>query len=100
MSDSVMTVFHAKRPSWGAEDRPFVEDEYDLVALVDGDDLSWAFQLTNHIDHPWWDNDGVIVVGEKNRRSTSVGDVVMLKGVAHRCTSFGWEPVATSTVEG
>jgi len=57
--------FHAK-----------VEKYMDLfpVAIVPHATKSKAFELTNHIDQAWHDNDDVVII-EKSR-STSVGDVL------------------------
>ena len=60
--------------------RLFTEEieAYTHVATVEVDDLSMAFLLTNTIDHPWWENDGVDAIVE-NTRSTSVGDLYLLE---------------------
>lgn len=60
-----------------AEKRP--EPFYELVARLAGDDLEKAFMLTNSIDRPWTDNDAVEVVGSSRRRSTSVGDLAVIR---------------------
>lgn len=50
--------------------------EYELVAEVQATDVEEAFRLTNHIDHDWRENPGVVSFGPA--RSTSVGDVFMI----------------------
>lgn len=47
-------------------------------ARVDTDSLDVAFELTNHIDKPWFDNDKVTCLNRK-ARSTSVGDFMMME---------------------
>lgn len=49
---------------------------YNVVAVVDTDDLEEAFRLTNSIDCPWQENSGVDSMLE-SARSTSVGDVMV-----------------------
>lgn len=48
---------------------------YDMVAYVDASNLDVVFHHTNHIDHSWWENDGVELI--KESRSTSVGDLII-----------------------
>ena len=48
------------------------------VAIVDGCNPEAAFELTNHIAGPWFENPGVTVIGEPNHRSTMVGDVIIM----------------------
>jgi len=73
-------------------------DEYRLVARVDvpdstdvlpQDQANLAFQKTNHIEEPWWENEGVERVGPETR-STSVGDVVVVGEVGFVCDRCGW----------
>lgn len=51
-------------------------DDYTHVADVQADTLDQVFQLTNHIDLPWWKNDGVTIKIGQASRSTSIQDVV------------------------
>jgi len=39
--------------------------------------LEQIFALTNHIDHPWTDNPGVVWLATSRIRSTSVGDIIV-----------------------
>jgi hypothetical protein len=56
-----------------------------------------AYQLTNHIDHAWWENAGVTLIGEPEHRSTSVGDVIVMDdGRVLRCANCGWDEVEVS----
>ena len=66
-------------------------DDYILVAIVDSEHVEKVFELTNHIDSPWWDNDGVEVVGDNHHRSTSVGDIVVTVEGTFRCENVGWK---------
>ena len=76
---------------------PSYPADYEMVAVVDGEDVDMAFQLTNHIDHAWWENSGVTLIGEPQHRSTSVGDVVVMgDGRVLRCASCGWDEVEVS----
>lgn len=50
--------------------------KFRLVASVNNDDLNQAYQLTNHIDSNWEENEGVIALKTQNR-STSVGDILV-----------------------
>ena len=73
--------------------------DYIQVATVDTADKERAFELTNHIDHPWHDNKGVTCHGGPHR-STSVGDVVVLPdGTALLCARIGWEELAPANSE-
>jgi len=91
---STMQVWHEREPSWGhGPKKQFNEENFELVAKVEGESLGDAFQLTNHIDHGWHDNKEVTLLADSERRSTSVGDVVVLDGNAHRCERAGWSDV-------
>ena len=69
-----------------------------VVAAVKGRDLDLAFQLTNHIDKPWWENEGVIAVPGEHR-STSVGDFINLLDpendveIFYQIASFGFTEI-------
>lgn len=96
-----LSVWHALKPNFGMGAAvPFTEENYKLVAVFPSHgnldrDLGRAFQLTNHIDHPWWENEEVTLIGNPNHRSTSVGDVVVdPEGRAHRCEMVGWKRIS------
>ena len=74
---------------------PVFPDDYILVAIVDSEVLEKVFELTNHIDSQWWDNDGVEVVGDNHHRSTSVGDIVVTNEGTFRCENVGWHELET-----
>lgn len=94
-------VAHAKNPNFGflREDHPDPNypDDFFMVAVVEvpkgqDPDPDFAYQETNHIDKPWWENESVTLVGEPKHRSTSVGDVVtMPDGRVLMCNSTGWK---------
>ena len=91
----MVRVFHDKgiglnRNYFGKQD-PKVSDLV-LAAEVDTDDLELAFQLTNHIDMDWWDNEGVTRYGGK--RSTSCGDVMEKDGTFFVVASAGFRETA------
>jgi hypothetical protein len=49
-----------------------IEDE--AIALAEK-----AFELTNTIDKPWWENPWAISNAKKGCRSTSVGDLITIR---------------------
>lgn len=81
-------VYHAKYPTFGMTEQKF-PDDYELVAKVDTISPDKAFELTNHIDCEWWENEGVELV--KKSRSTCIGDVVEIDGKAYLCAAIGWK---------
>lgn len=81
-------VYHRKDPDFKSEWARF-PDDYEPVARVKTKKLDEAFELTNSINCPWWENDGVSAI--KQTRSTSVGDVVEVDGVRYLCADIGWE---------
>lgn len=98
-------VYHDTKPNFGlseileevGEDEkikeyfpPFDPTRFELVAYVRIDSVDEAYRLTNNIDCPWWENEGVKVV--KKSRSTSVGDVIVSpQGEVYLCKILGWE---------
>jgi len=48
-----------------------------VAVIPDCGDLNRAFDLTNHIDKPWWENEGVERTRFYGFRSTSVGDFLV-----------------------
>lgn len=77
---------------------------YHVVAEVEADTLDQVFPLTNHIDHDWRDNPGVIRVHTPRVRSTSVGDLVFAPDTGmHFCAPRGWtrlrDPVIIDIVQ-
>ena len=50
-----LKVFHAREPNF-RDDKPqeFNDINFELVALVECQELGEVFYLTNHVDHDWW----------------------------------------------
>lgn len=85
-----LKVYHAREPNF-RDDEPqeFCDANFELVAEVECPELGDVFYLTNHVDHAWWENEGVTCV--KQSRSTSVGDVVVAgDGTKFLCRGAGW----------
>jgi len=85
-----LKVYHAREPNF-RDDEPqeFSDANFELVALVECSQLEDVFYLTNHVDHSWWENEGVTAV--KKGRSTSVGDVVVTEDdTKFLCRGTGW----------
>ena len=98
---NVCVVFHANTDAVRESGRSAFDceavwpDEFQAVAVIGGiEDVGEAFQLTNHIDSAWWENEGVTRIGGETR-STSVGDVVVLNGEAFMVKGCGFAAVAT-----
>jgi hypothetical protein len=89
----MIQVFHAIKPTFGLKlvnlPEPKFPADFELVAEVDTDSIGEAFRLTNHIDHSWYENEGVKTI--KKARSTSVGDIVVTSTGAYQCMPLGWE---------
>lgn len=66
------------------------------VAKVNGDSLDNAWNLTNHIDSPWTENQGLTVLGDGRWRSSSVGDVMKTGGKVFVVGKFGFDDVGTA----
>jgi len=62
------------------------------VAEITSDDKEKAFELTNHIDHDWTENEGVTPLVSKPR-STSVGDVMEIEGKFFIVDSCGFKEI-------
>ncbi|HCX24606.1 MAG TPA: hypothetical protein DHN29_21995 [Cytophagales bacterium] len=93
----MIEVHHVRNPTFGFGDPPLWPEDYIHVASVDIDDtdMGLVFQLTNTIDHYWWDNPGITARFEGDGcRSTSVGDVMITSSNrVLRCAGIGWEEV-------
>lgn len=84
-------VYQKIEPDFMAAENPVNFPEgFEMVAEVVTDGhLEKVFELTNHIDKPWWENTEVKC--HRKRRSTSVGDVVVdEEGRKHFCDMAGW----------
>lgn len=62
------------------------------VAEIEINDLETAFELTNHIDKPWTENDKVTPL-VSNPRSTSAGDVMEIDGQFYFVASTGFTKI-------
>jgi len=69
------------------------DEELELVAYVNTDEIETAFMLTNHIECAWWENREVKAV-KTEVRSTSVGDVCIKdNGEKLICRGIGWDKI-------
>lgn len=66
------------------------------------DVLNKAFELTNNIHSSWLENEGVTPInphvsplGTHGRRSTSVGDVIVVSGTPYVCAPIGWVEITS-----
>lgn len=90
-----LLVCHARKPNFMCpEAHPDIRlpwpDAYEPVAIVNCTELDVAYELTNHIDCSWQENEEVEALKDR-ARSTSVGDVILdPKGRVHRVASFGF----------
>jgi hypothetical protein len=90
-----LLVCHARKPNFMCpESDPDLKlpwpDAFEPVALVKSSNLNVAFELTNHIDRAWQENETVEPL-VKRARSTSVGDVILdSEGRVHRVANFGF----------
>ena len=66
---------------------------FKLVALVHARDFDHAFQLTNHMDHAWWENPQVTLLVEPTQRSTSIGDVIIPLAEARMAAYYGFQRI-------
>lgn len=94
----MIRIYHTKNWnsdwSFGSVGSRFPKD-YAKVAEVATDSLGEAFQLTNHIESDWTENEGVGAI-HGGQRSSSVGDVFVLEnGEAHLVASVGFLKVGT-----
>jgi hypothetical protein len=91
------------RDVWLPEEKqsqPVFPGDYTMVAVVEGDDENKAYELTNHLECPWWENTGVTLIGEPKHRSTSVGDVVVMPdGRVLRVENAGWKLIYSQAWE-
>ena len=90
-------IWHDKINSFGMGHSSKFPESYDLVAVVEADNLDDTFRITNHIHSDWTKNDEVIKLLRSPCRSTSVGDIVEDEdGVLHYCDMVGWKVLETA----
>lgn len=83
-------VYHKIESDFTAKIEKFNPADFELVATVETADLDVAFQLTNHIEGLWWENNWVTLIGQPKHRSSSVGDVFELNGDYHLVAPVGF----------
>ncbi len=88
-------IYHAIKPTFmdpEAADLAAFPAGYEAVAVVDAVDIDDTFELTNHIDHDWTTNKGVLAL-KSRARSTSIGDVVEAEdGARYAVMGVGFRP--------
>jgi hypothetical protein len=72
----------------------FNEGKHHLVAEVQTDNLEIAYQQTNHITRPWYQNPDVTDHSSQRGRSTSIGDVLEHDGEMWLVAPVGFERLA------
>lgn len=93
-TDMKSTVWHVKKPTFGfCLQHKYLKFpmHYECVAEVLSSNPDDAFYLTNTVNHPWWENSGVVAL--KKGRSTSVGDVILMSDnkTLYLCMPAGWK---------
>ena len=99
-----LEVYHANEPNFGFDNllpAPVWPDGFTKVAELElpSDEphmlLETAYQLTNTIDSPWYQNAGFPFMSHAAKaRSTSVGDMIVMDGKRFICASCGWNEVS------
>ena len=89
----MIDVYQSSKPTFTTEEpQPAFPEGFVRVARVNTESAEIAFERTNHIDIPWWENEGVetFIKG----RSTSVGDVMLHveNGTREQVASMGFQP--------
>lgn len=97
-------VLHANNPTFSTVVQPLNKNAFSLVAILDdipdttkdSAALEHVFMLTNNLDEAWIHNEEVDVYSAGGQRSTSVGDVVILRKankerLIYQCMHCGWE---------
>jgi hypothetical protein len=101
----MIRVWHNDRTFSVDRDKPALFPEhFTHVADVATREPGEAFELTNTIHGPWWDNDGLTVTppvsARGGARSTSVGDVMELPdGRLLLVKGIGFAPVVDNIVD-
>ena len=101
MKNKLIKVYHAKQPNFGMMAHPeWNNGNYTLVATfkfrlqsTPQECAEMAFGLTNSIDEPWFENTRFDWIKPGRLRSTSVGDVVTVNGVAYRFANLGIDKI-------
>jgi len=85
-------LYHVINPTFMPDDNLTLED-FKLVAEIDTNDLYRAYALSQNVDSLWTTNEGVTPLNGLKIRSTSIGDIVEVDGMFHRCEMTGWSVV-------
>ncbi len=85
-------IYHVNNPKFQS-DESLTLDDYTLVAEIDTNDVNKAYELSQNINDLWTTHKGVTPLKGLKLRSTSVGDIVEIDGVFHRCEMIGWSVV-------
>ncbi len=88
----MIKVFHRIDSDYWTPAKRFVEKEFRAVAEVETVDLEKAFNLTNTIEHYWWENAGVKALVDRTR-STSIGDVMEMNGEYFTVDRIGFKKI-------
>lgn len=89
----IVEVWLKKKMAFNENDPFEFPKDFTLVAKVQTDDLDVAFEKTNTIEKPWWENEGVEAFATRVR-SASVGDMLVdAEGKKHLVASFGFNQV-------
>lgn len=105
---NTFVIVHATRAPGVDADAVVSYRDYQTVAIVEADDLGGAFTVSNTIDRPWIENDGVVHHFAEEmpygcrRRSTSVGDIIVFLArdggspSVHKVAPHGFEDISGS----
>lgn len=92
---SLTKVYHAKKPNFGfGDEQKFNDENFELVAEMEGNDIEMAFSATQNLDEAWFLNKNIKAF-KTPCRSTSVGDIVTTQlhkndVKIYRCENIGW----------
>jgi hypothetical protein len=88
-------ILHTKE--FGKTYPTFSLDNYEIAGTYDADItnindfLEAAYEATNSIDYHWSENEGITVLGDYSKRSTSVGDIVWIEDRIYEVSNFGFK---------
>ena len=97
----IIKVYHDKQPIFNKDKRPkWNEENYEKVAEfslpLKGTSIQcaeMALILTNGVEMSWFENTKLNWIAEGTRRPTSVGDIIVVDDVPHKCESFTWSVI-------
>lgn len=94
--EALSEVSYGGGESWRARVRKALADGHYVKAaeietpLTGSDGLEAAFGLTNSVDEIWYMSPKVKAT-RRSRRSTSLGDLLVVDGIAHAVASIGFD---------